>query len=502
MANTNNNLTVASEQALVIIPPLTGNTNPNTAEKLEVTGQGEITVPTTLTEVQLGIQVQGKTSTEVQEETAQRSAEVVDVLKKLGAQELQTTSIQLNPVYKYDKDGNQTLIGFKGLNKLQFELPTDQAGGAIDKAIKAGANLIENINFTPSDKALQQARLQVLSEAVKDAQAQANAVFSTLQLTPGKIIDIDINSTANPSPSPLLLEGLTLNKASFAADITTPIIGSPETIKASVSLDIGYSQNSAGTLASATNDNLTGAIKQALGIIDPLTGSTNSNTVQKLEVTGQGKVTVPSTLTEVQLGIQVQGKTATEVQEEVAQRSTAVVDVLKKLGAQELQTTSIQLNPVYKYDKDGNQTLIGFKGLNKLQFELPTDQAGGAIDKAIKAGANLIENISFTASDEALKQARLQVLSEAAKDAQAQANTVFSTLQLTPGKIIDIDINSASNPSPSPLDFNLVAGKAFATGTTTPLIGGPLTIEASVSLDIAYSSTPAGTLGLAFHGLQ
>ncbi|QFS48968.1 SIMPL domain-containing protein [Nostoc sphaeroides] len=498
MANTNN-LTVVSEQALVIIAPLTGSTNPNTApaQILEVTGQGEVTVPTTLTEVQLGIQVEGKTATEVQEEVARRSTAVVDVLQKLGAQELQTTSIQLNPVFSFENN-TQTLIGFRGVNTLQFELPTDRAGGAIDTAIQAGANLIQNISFTASDEALQQARLQVLSEAVKDAQAQANAVFSTLQLTPGKIIDIDINSAANPSPSPLVFEAA--NRASFAADTTTPIIGSPQTIEASVSLDIGYSPNSAGTLASAT-DNLTGAIKQALGIIDPLTGSTNPNTAQILEVTGQGKVSVPTTLTEVQLGIQVEGKTATEVQEEVAQRSTAVVDALQKLGAQELQTTSIQLNPVYSFENN-TQTLTGFRGVNTLQFELPTDRAGGAIDTAIQAGANLIQNISFTASDEALQQARLQVLSEAVKDAQAQANAVFSTLQLTPGKIIDIDINSAANPSPSPLEFNLVADRAFAAGSTTPLIGGPLTIEASVSLDIAYSSASAGTLDLAIYGLQ
>jgi len=242
---------------------------------------------------------------------------------------------------------------------------------------------------------------------------------------------------------------------------------------------------------------------QTLVIIAPLTGSTNPNTApaQILEVTGQGEVTVPTTLTEVQLGIQVQGKTATEVQEEVAKRSAEVVDVLQKLGAQELQTTSIQLNPVYKYDKDGNQTLIGFKGLNTLQFELPTDRAGAAIDTAIQAGANLIQNISFTASDEALQQARLQVLSEAAKDAQAQAQAVFSTLQLTPGKIIDIDINSASNPSPSPLVFE-AADKALAIGSRTPIIGGLQTIEASVSLDIAYSPAPAGTLDLALYGLQ
>ncbi|MBW4454961.1 MAG: SIMPL domain-containing protein [Nostoc indistinguendum CM1-VF10] len=486
MADTNN-LTGASEQALVFIAPLTSSTNPNTAQILEVTGQGEVTVPTTLTEVQLGIQVQGETATEVQEQVAQRSTAVVDVLQNLGAQELQTTSIQLNPVFSFE-NGTQTLTGFEGINTLQFELPTEQAGAAIDTAIQAGANVIQNISFTASDEALQQARLQVLSEAVKDAQAQAGAVFNTLQLTPGEIINIDINSANNPSSSPLLFN-LAEDRA-LAAGGTTPIIGSPETIEASVSLDISYSPNSVGTLASAT-DNPTGASEQALVFVAPLTSSTNPNTAQILEVTGQGEVTVPTTLTEVQLGIQVQGETATEVQEQVAQRSTAVVDVLQNLGAQELQTTSIQLNPVFSFE-NGTQTLTGFEGINTLQFELPTEQAGAAIDTAIQAGANVIQNISFTASDEALQQARLQVLSEAVKDAQAQAGAVFNTLQLTPGEIINIDINSANNPGPSPLLFNVTADRALAAGGTTPIIGGSQTIEASVSLEILYFPAPVG----------
>ncbi|MBD2533930.1 SIMPL domain-containing protein [Nostoc flagelliforme FACHB-838] len=481
MANTDE-LTGVSQQALVIIDPLTGGTNANPSQILEVTGRGEVTVATTLTQVQLGIQVEGKTATEVQEEVARRSTAVVNVLQNLGAQELQTISIQLNPVFSF-ADGTQTLTGFRGSNTLQFELPTERAGAAIDTAIQAGANLIQNIRFTASDEALQQARLQVLSEAVEDAQGQAQAVFSTLQLTPGEIIDIDINSADNPSPSPLVFN-VEADRA-FAAGATTPIIGGLQSVEASVSLNIGYSPNSAVTLPSAT-DNLTGGSQQALVIINSLTGGTNPNPSQILEVTGRGEVTVPTTLTEVQLGIQVQGKTATEVQEEVARRSTAVVDVLQNLGAQELQTTSIQLNPVFSF-ADGTQTLTGFEGLNTLQFELPTDQSGAAIDTAIQAGANVIQNISFTASDEALQQARLQVLSEAVKDAQAQAQAVFSTLKLTPGEIIDIDINSSDNFSPSPLVFN--ADRAFAAGASTPIIGGLQSVEASVSLDILYYPT-------------
>ncbi|MEH2173078.1 SIMPL domain-containing protein [Nostoc sp.] len=496
MANTDN-LIGLRNLGLAIADPLIGGTAAKTPQILEVTGKGEVNVATTLTEVQLGIKVQAKTATAVQEQVAQRSTAVVDTLQKLGAKELQTTSIQLNPVYSFE-NGTQTLTGFEGLNTLQFELPTNQAGAAIDKAIQAGANVIQNISFTASDEVLQQARLQVLSEAVKDAQAQAQAVFSTLKLTPGQIIDIDINSDDNPRPSPLV-SNLTGDRV-LAAASTTPIISSPQTIEASVSLDIGYSPNSAGTLASAT-DNLIGVRNLGLAIANSLIGGTAAKTPQILEVTGQGEVSVATTLTEVELGIKVQAKTATAVQEQVAQRSTAVVDALQKLGAQELQTTSIQLNPVYSFE-NSTQTLTGFEGLNTLQFELPTNQAGAAIDKAIQAGANVIQNISFTASDEVLQQARLQVLSEAVKDAKAQAQAVFSTLKLTPGQIIDVDINSNDNPKPSPLVSNLTVDRTFSLGTTTPIIGSSQTIKASVSLDIGYSPNSAVILDLPLNGLQ
>ena len=214
----------------------------------------------------------------------------------------------------------------------------------------------------------------------------------------------------------------------------------------------------------------------------------NTDTRRILEVTGQGEVSVPTTITKVELGIQVQKPTATEVQQEVARRSTAVVDVLQKLGAQELQTTQIQLNPVYSFQND-TQTLTGFEGRNTLQFQLPTNQAGSAIDTAIQAGANLVQSISFTASDTALQQARLEAISEAVQDAQTQANVVFNTLQLTPGEIIDIDINAANIPNPSPPIFDLKTANA----ATTPILGGPQTVQASVSLDILYSSKPATT---------
>lgn len=227
---------------------------------------------------------------------------------------------------------------------------------------------------------------------------------------------------------------------------------------------------------------------------DTLTGGTSTadtDTRRILEVTGTGEVSVPTSQTQVELGIQVQAQTATEVTEELAQSSTAVVDVLQDLGAQELQTTSIQLNPVYSFEDDV-QTLTGFEGRNILEFQLPTDQAGAAIDAAITAGANLVQGISFIASENALQQARKEALTEAVQDAQAQAEVVLSSLQLAPGEIIKIEIGAADISTPSPLLFDRTSAEGLA--ATTPILGGPQTVDATVSLDILYFPDTADTL--------
>ncbi len=64
-----------------------------------------------------------------------------------------------------------------------------------------------------------------------------------------------------------------------------------------------------------------------------------------LTVSGKGKITIPTTLTQVRLGVEVQGKTAQEVQQQVAKRSQAVVELLKSRQVEKLETTGISLNP-------------------------------------------------------------------------------------------------------------------------------------------------------------
>ncbi|MEQ8976103.1 MAG: SIMPL domain-containing protein [Coleofasciculus sp. C1-SOL-03] len=218
-----------------------------------------------------------------------------------------------------------------------------------------------------------------------------------------------------------------------------------------------------------------------LGCINPAIAQ--ERLLRTLTVTGQGVERIPTTLTRVQLGVEVQGKTAQQVQQEVARQSAAVVELLRSRNVEQLQTTSIQLNPVYTYE-DNQRRLIGYSASNTVSFRIPTEQAGTLLDDAVAAGATRIDSIRFTAPESAIATAQKQALREATQDAQQQADAVLNALNLTRQDIVNIQINGATPPSP-PMP-RLAQAESVAQNAPTPIIGGEQEVQASVTLQISY----------------
>lgn len=172
--------------------------------------------------------------------------------------------------------------------------------------------------------------------------------------------------------------------------------------------------------------------------------------LRTLTVTGQGKESIATTLSQVQLGVEVQGKTAVEVQQEAARRSAAVVEFLRSRNVEKLQTTGVYLSPQYDYSGD-RQQIVGYIATNSVSFRVPTDRAGAILDEAIQKGASRIEGVSFVAEDAAIETARQQAIREAIQSAQTQANAALGTLGFTQQEIVSIQIDGAAPPPPCSL---------------------------------------------------
>ena len=212
-----------------------------------------------------------------------------------------------------------------------------------------------------------------------------------------------------------------------------------------------------------------------------------SQLMRTVTVTGRGVESIPANIAQVSLGVEAQGKTAQEVQQEVARRSTAVVELLRSRNVEKLQTTGIRLNPNYSF-QNNVQRLVGYTAVNTVSFRMDTDRVGNLLDEAVKAGATRIDGINFVATDSAIATAQEQALQKATQDAQRQADAVLRTLNLTRQEVVNIQVNGAATPPP--IAFRVRAappvGDIAVNEFSTPVAGGEQQVEASVTLQIRY----------------
>jgi uncharacterized protein len=226
------------------------------------------------------------------------------------------------------------------------------------------------------------------------------------------------------------------------------------------------------------------ALLLCISFVQPSLAQEKERMFRTLTVSGRGVESIPTTRSQVNVGVEVQGKDVKNVQEEAARRSSAVVALLKSRNVERLQTTGINLNPVYNYTNNV-QKITGYSATNSVSFRVATDKTGTLLDDIVKAGATRIDGISFVATDEAISQAQKQALQKATQDARLQADAVFATLNLKSKEVVSIQLNNASTPPPTPM-LERARAASFKDSATTPVVGGEQQVEASVTLQISY----------------
>lgn len=203
---------------------------------LTVTGQGSVSVENSIALIRLGVVIQGETAQSVQQQVAERSERLVNRLKELQVSALQTTGISLYPQYDY-RDGQPRLTGVQGQNSLQFEVPVARAGQVLDEAVAAGATQVESVSFRADDATLLEARSRALTQAVKDAQRQAQDVLGALNLSIRSVERIQIQSDGYMIPPPIPFARADYARLETAS---TPVEGGQQTVRAQVTLELRY----------------------------------------------------------------------------------------------------------------------------------------------------------------------------------------------------------------------------------------------------------------------
>ena len=250
----------------------------------------------------------------------------------------------------------------------------------------------------------------------------------------------------------------------------------------SESLTIAHPQR-LGWIAAGALVSVLGALLVAPAMNPVRAQDTDEPPVHTLSVTGTGIVTVEPDTADITVGVTVTRDQAGAAAQDAANVMDAVVTAIKALGIEDkdIQTTSLQLNPVYDYSSN-TPRLTGYQATNLVTVTVrDISKTGAVVDAATGAGATDVGSISFRLDDQVAAEAAAR--EKAVLNARAKAETIATAAGVEITGVISISETSA--PMPTPEYYARDMAMAGAEQAPTPVLGG--TIDLSVSVAIVYS---------------
>ena len=112
----------------------------------------------------------------------EKIAAIKQALLDAGAKESEINTDSINIYANYDySDNTEVIVGYTANNTLSVRTTDiDNVGALIDAAFAAGANTLDNVQFTVQDDS--EAREQALTKAVEDARRKADVLAAAAGL--------------------------------------------------------------------------------------------------------------------------------------------------------------------------------------------------------------------------------------------------------------------------------------------------------------------------------
>lgn len=185
----------------------------------------------------------------------------------------------------------------------------------------------------------------------------------------------------------------------------------------------------------------------------PVAASSADKANRTMTLTGTGTVYAAPDTAAVGIGVITQGETADEATTANSAAMANVIDVLKSLGieARDIRTSSFNISPRYVYpnrdNRDAPPRIAGYDVSNEIYAKVrDLTILGDVLDKAVRAGANRINSVSFFIDEAAELEddARRRAVADARRKAQLYAEAADVTL----GPVVSIAEAPVAAPFP------------------------------------------------------
>ena len=234
-----------STSGLLVYSPATNQHNaygqlssPDNNKTLFVTGSATTQVKPDKVTVSLGVETTNPKAKAALAANSELMNKIISALKIAGVKdnETSTSSFTITPNRDYSIDKNQgKLIGFTVSNSIQIDSKNvNNTSEWIDIAVSSGANNVNNIYFSLSDKKLDDIRKELINDAIDNAKEKADIAASALglKIIGIRTVSIDQVTPFFPGPTPYGVASLK-NEASAPS---TPILTGEQQISQNVNI--------------------------------------------------------------------------------------------------------------------------------------------------------------------------------------------------------------------------------------------------------------------------
>jgi uncharacterized protein len=217
---------------------ITGTTNVNST--VYATGSAVTRLAPDRVFISIGVETTDKTASDALSLNSGLMNNIISELRSDGLKpnETRTTFFNIFPLYNYTESGTRlNVTGFTVTNTVEIESSNlNNISRWIDTAVASGANSINSIDFSVTEKRLEDARTKLITDAIGNAQQKAEAAASAVQLgiTGIKSIVID-GSTTNPPLPPQPFYRDSVSAQGGTASLSTPIIAGEQEVSVTVS---------------------------------------------------------------------------------------------------------------------------------------------------------------------------------------------------------------------------------------------------------------------------
>ena len=215
-----------------------------------------------------------------------------------------------------------------------------------------------------------------------------------------------------------------------------------------------------------------------------------------ISVTGTATTSVEPDLLVITFGIETQEITAKQALDANSQTMSDIIAAIKLTGIDEdeINTSRFNIHPVYEGYEDPitkrwKQDLTGYQVTNTITVKTANlTLAAGIIDGAVTAGANRVDNVSFTLSPERHMQLKDDLIEKAIINAQTKAENALAPLDYSITGVKAVSLSEFGGFPPMPM-FDMAFAESMersfaASSSPTPVFSSEQ--DVSTTADVVF----------------